>query len=341
MLVSVLSGCSKPPEYSEIEARFKELVEASSELNEILFGEGLPVYERVYEPEIEVYREEETGKVYYYYEINDSEKGKIIAHKTTEYLYFTASDTKKDGVEAVYEADGKFYYKIEYNGMEDEKKVTSYTDKTSGKIYYFYVIENQQLGKIYEFRQQTVNYVKVNSEKQSDKDILFTDKNTGKNYYITEIEYSEPEYDFYYSEDDPDGYSFVRHDSEYLSVESIKEYAESVYSTSYLEGIYEMLFTGAVVSEDSAQGSLGARYMDYQDDEGTVWLMESDSYKSLIKDRRVYDFSTAKVVKPGNKKFVNIEIESYLEKEPEKRLKMKLSMVKQNDGQWYLDSATY
>ena len=41
---------SSAPEYSEIEARFKWLVEESGEINKVLFGEGLPTYERVYDP---------------------------------------------------------------------------------------------------------------------------------------------------------------------------------------------------------------------------------------------------------------------------------------------------
>jgi hypothetical protein len=61
----------------------------------------------------------------------------------------------------------------------------------------------------------------------------------------------------------------------------------------------------------------------------------------MIKGKRVYDFSTAKVVKPGSSDFANVEIESYLEGEPDKRITVTLSLIKQSDGQWYLDSATY
>ena len=50
MMLPAFVSCSKPPEYSEIEARFKELVEASYAINDIFFGEGLATYERVYEP---------------------------------------------------------------------------------------------------------------------------------------------------------------------------------------------------------------------------------------------------------------------------------------------------
>ena len=75
MLISssmTLGGCSKAPEYYEIEARFRELVEASYDVNKILFGEGLPTYERVYDRTVSSY---EIYDSYYYYEIDDEHEG--------------------------------------------------------------------------------------------------------------------------------------------------------------------------------------------------------------------------------------------------------------------------
>ncbi len=45
IMLSVLcmSSCSKPPELSEIKGDIEVLLEASREVNEILFGEGLPI----------------------------------------------------------------------------------------------------------------------------------------------------------------------------------------------------------------------------------------------------------------------------------------------------------
>ena len=159
----------------------------------------------------------------------------------------------------------------------------------------------------------------------------------GFGYYA--IEYTEPTYELYYRASDPEGYSYIRLDSDFGTAELIKEYAESVYSKGYLEGIYEMLFTGAVVSE-SASGTLSARYYDYEDENGDVWLMSYDAYEPLVKEKRIYDMSTAKIVSPSREDFVNIEIESYLESSPDTRVKVTLSMIKQ-DGIRYLDSATY
>ena len=100
-----------------------------------------------------------------------------------------------------------------------------------------------------------------------------------------------------------------------------------------------MLFTGASISDEES-GKLGARYYNYEDDTGRVWLMKSNRYQSLIRGKRIFDFSTAKVVRPGNKNFVNIEMETYLEQEPENRVTVRISMVYEN-GNWFLDSATY
>ena len=58
---------SSAPEYSEIEARFKWLVEESAEINKVLFGKGLPTYERVYDPweDMEVYKPDSKTYIYY------------------------------------------------------------------------------------------------------------------------------------------------------------------------------------------------------------------------------------------------------------------------------------
>ena len=101
-----------------------------------------------------------------------------------------------------------------------------------------------------------------------------------------------------------------------------------------------MLFTGAVVS-DHEGGMRRARYYNYVDANGQRWLMESDEYESFIKHKRIFDLSTAKVVKPGNSKFANVQIESYTENDPSARTLVTLSLIKQDDGNWYLDSATY
>lgn len=334
LLIIGLVLSPKPPELSEVEDRLKELIEASYGVNDILFGEGLDVYEKVYEKKFKAYRDQ-SDNIYYYYEVEDG----IYGYRDTELRYFIKSSEKKSDEDHIYkDPDGNYYYEITYNGMEKDKEVSSYKDTQSGKTYYFYKISDDTYGTVYEYRQQTVKYIKEYFSPDPSKLLVYADEQNGVYYYSED--YEEETYDFYYSETDPEGYSYVKLDSEFVSESQIKDYAETVYSKEYLKGVYEMLFTGAVIS-DYESGKLGARYYNYEDDDGTIWLMESDDYKSLIKGKRIYDFSTAKVVRPGNSKFVNIRIESYLEESPEKRDTVVLSMVMQKDGKWYLDSATY
>ena len=108
MIVPIFTSCSKPPEYAEIEARFRELVEASQEINMIFFGEGLPTYERVYDPAMTTQviikkdpNDPEKEIRTYYYEIKDKSLGRVIAFRSSylspfEYVQvLTSKDTTR------------------------------------------------------------------------------------------------------------------------------------------------------------------------------------------------------------------------------------------------------
>ena len=137
-----LNSCSRPPEYVEIEARFRELVEASYSINKVLFGEGLPTYERVYDKTVSSY---DVYKEYYYYELKDEEFGKIIAYRTitpkkdengkliTDFSYLQVFDAAQEGKTAVYEdAASKIYcYAVDY----EEKKYDFYYSKSDPETY--------------------------------------------------------------------------------------------------------------------------------------------------------------------------------------------------------------
>ena len=130
LIMTALSftSCSRPPEYSEIADRLEELIEASYEVNELLFGDGLEVYEKVYEPEILLYRDA-SDRIYYYYIIDDEKLGKIYAYRNTEVLYFVSSKTEKDSEEYVYlDENGNYYYRIDYNGADMEKEISIFTN---------------------------------------------------------------------------------------------------------------------------------------------------------------------------------------------------------------------
>lgn len=266
------SSCGAP-DYSEIEARFVELVEASYEVNKLVFGEGLETYERVYDPKntTEVYKGTD-GKNIYYYEVYDPDsEDMIVAYRSSYTVPFS-------------------YVRVVKKPVEGQNAVYQNADE---KVY-CYALEN----------------------------------------------YEEKQYDFYYSTTDPEYYDYVVAESPYLTVEQIKDKIESVYSVDYLNtSVYEGLFTGASASDDLT--GLYARYIEYYDvDTDTASLMESNLYEPLISETRYYDFSTAKMVKPGSSKLVNIEVESYVNSKPDERITVRVTMVLQ-DGEWYLDSGTY
>ena len=155
------------------------------------------------------------------------------------------------------------------------------------------------------------------------------------------LEYTEKKYDFYYTDDSPEGYDYVRFDSEISSVAQIKEIAEKVYSKAYLEDIvYETLFIGAVSPEGTELESLNARYIDRNDtDLGTV-LMKSNTYETVSSDKRIFKYETAKIVRPSNKNTVNVTMYTYLESTPDDIVSVRITLIMQ-DGEWYLDSPTY
>lgn len=271
MMLPALTSCSKPPEYGEIEERFRQLVEASYEINDIFFGKGLPTYERVMDPKssLQVRVNDETGERLYFYEIKDAVYGRVVAYRK------------------------------------------SYVDPYT--------------------------YVQVKSEPSSTAEgLVYADEDV----FCYRIEqYKEPVYELYYSEKDPADYDYVRMDSSYHSINEIKAAAEQVYSKEYLASIYDAQFVGTVAADQSVSG-LFARYMEYTDDVGNMSLMKSNTYEPLIKETRLYLFETAKIVKPSNKNFVTVSVDSYLPSKPSEILNVTVTMVLQ-DGIWMLDCATY
>ena len=293
MLLPCLISCSNAPEYAEIESRFKELVEASYEINAIFFGAGLETYERVYDPKsstevLEIPNGDgEARKVWYYYASDD--ENKIIAYRDSYLKAFSYALQSK-------EALNKDELMAKFPTAEGDPAENYYSE-------------------------------------------IYADTTQG--IYCYSIPYAEKHYDLYYTVADPEDYDYVVFDSAYDSISSIKAAAEKVYSREYLADLYEMLFDGTSI-ENSVTGVvvMKPRYIEHSDDLGTVYLMKSNTYDPLISEKRVFDFSTAEIVRRSNKNFVTIEIDSYLESKPEERLTIKLTMTKQN-GEWLLDSATY
>ena len=338
MMLPAVTSCSRAPEYSEIEERLKELIEASYEINEIFFGLGLATYDRVTDPRAstKLYTDEEHKVGYYYFMIPDPTLGNVIAVQqktsTKKYdngFYYEAYDRTYGNIVVVSPSGEEKTFCLQLLDAPIEGKTPKYADEENG--VYGYVIENYSFEKIV--------YLKPETSEKVGGSLYYRDEAKGVYYYQIK-DYVEPTYETYYTLSDPTDYDYVRTDSGYLSIVAIKEAAALVYSAEYLESLYTMMFDGAAGITENSE-ILMARYMEYTDpDTGEVRLMKSNTFEPLVTEKRLYDFSTAKIVRPKNKKYVTVQIESYLESSPDDRLTVKLGLKLQN-GEWMLDGATY
>lgn len=291
----------KPPTLEALRPRVEALVEASREINAILFGEGLPTYPRVMWRTHRPFYVTEEGGVFtvsatatddrlYYYEFNDPDVGDIVA-----YQY---SVTRQDG-------EGVYYVDIE----------TGDRIPASQRGLYRYAEKTQTPG--------AADYHEEGSE----------------DYYYKLPDYVEAEVEYYYTSSDDEHYDYVREDCPYQTTDSIKEKAETVYASTYLAAIYEAMFTGVTVTGGEA-GTLTARYIDYADpDEGGSHLMKSNTWNPLPVDR-VYLYDTMRMVKPSNSRYVNVEIDTYRPGDEGNIVTVRVSLAYER-GNWYLDSPTY
>lgn len=346
MLAIPLASCGRVPEMSELEGRLAELIEASYEINELFFGEGLPTYERVSDPKngMKTIRDEEGGRVTYYYELTDEGLGRVIAYRvaTMAYSFAQVLEAKDDTREAIWQDEEKelYAYAIEYSHEKTSSdKVETIKNEAKGKITYYYELTDETLGRVVAHRTSDLSYTYVQVLKTPDPTRAAVYENAAEGAYAYVVPYTEPVYELYYTSDDPTDYDYVRSDAEYLSIQAMKDKAEAVYSKDYLSGIYQALFDG-VVSEDESLKGLEPRYYEYTDDYGSVLLMKSNTYEPLIREKRIFDLSTAEIVRPKRKNFVTISIESHMESTPDRRETVRLTMILQ-DGVWMLDSATY
>lgn len=274
-VLAAFTSCTRVPDIEEIRGRLSELIEASYEVNVLLFGEGPATYERVYDPKasLKFYKNKETEETFYYYYIEDGEVGKILAYR-----------------EKAYGNDFSYLLVTEKSDAKEAEKLV-YTDEKEG-LYYF------------------------------------------------SIEYEEKEAEFYYDADFPKDYDVVRLDEKYLNIDMIKKSAEKVYSKAYLDSIYETLFTGVLISTETSDGLITARYIEYEDKNGVLWFMESNTYEPLVSEKRIFDVSTATIARGSKARRVRIDIESYLESKPEERMTVTINLALEN-GVWYLDNGTY
>ena len=294
---------NRPPSLDAIRARVELLVNASHEINEIFWGEGLPTYPRVYweyHTRVPFYlvkteggyavSEAETDIRLFYYVIQDAAQEEIIAY---QYCFSGARNGNSEDIIYIDVQNGNETTSKERDKVRYAKKTTSHE---SGTLLY-------EKGGVY--------------------------------YYQTD--YQEPEH--YYTASDPEGYDYVRFDSKYRTITGIKQIAEDVYAKEYLSSVYESLFTGIAIGGEG--GMLYARYMEYTDDEGQGHLMKSSTYKAASV-ARTYLFETMRMSerRKSNAKDVFVDIDTYVPGKENEIVTITVALTLQ-DGLWYLNSPTY
>ena len=133
-------------------------------------------------------------------------------------------------------------------------------------------------------------------------------------------------------------YEIVSDFTKFMSVDEIKQAAEKVYSTAYLEDVlYPSAFDGYAIEDGAGDAEFSyARYL-----EDGAWIYRSVYDEDYLKgNTRVYDYSTMKIVSPSNDEACYVSIESYLLSSPDVVKEERIRLVLQEDGQWYLDSFT-
>ncbi len=135
MMIPMLTSCSKPPELSEIKPRIEMLLLEAIEINDIFFGEGLPV------------SGEHTGA--YYVAVDESAKYKTQAQikEAAKKVYSSSYLTSID--------------KIIFEDFEDsENDVTTPRYREVDGVLYKYINSDNLIKYVREYDTSTINIIK-------------------------------------------------------------------------------------------------------------------------------------------------------------------------------------
>ena len=232
--VFIIRSCSAPPDYEEMRSRVEELIEASFDVNDIIWGNGLPTYPRVTAPKTEFY---ESGELY------------VDANGNERPLNY-------------------YYYYLPTSGIN----VLAFREQHSVKEGFRYayvsslqISDTSSLASLFPLAEGETAPDGLYSEIYSDSE---------RKIYAYLIPYTEPTYEFYYLDTDPVDYGFVRSDSKYLSADSIKDYVRTVYASSYADSLDSILFDGVMSGDfvqkaryatiQTSRGAFFARLYDFE-----------------------------------------------------------------------------
>lgn len=134
-----------------------------------------------------------------------------------------------------------------------------------------------------------------------------------------------------------DSYEIVRADCPYQNASHIKDVAARVYSSAYLDDIFLMAFDG--YADDNSDRITTARYQ--HAGEYFLKYVEGDSDPfNILPGKRRYLYDTMEIGELSSADAVNLKIDSYLEGEEQKVIRVTLRFIKEN-GEWRLDTPTY
>ncbi len=115
LCVPCFVSCANPPELESVKQTFIDLIEASVEVNEIFFGEGLPTYPRLEGDGNLIYSEE--YKTYYMF--IDAGDRLIVKYQLPDGTWMFAEKRNEDPErEEVYKDGINFYYTVDFDDLD-------------------------------------------------------------------------------------------------------------------------------------------------------------------------------------------------------------------------------
>ena len=219
-------------------------------------------------------------------------------------------------------------------------------DSERGIYYTVYYTKNEGRLCAY-FDNETREYTVLRFGEKGDEGAVYSDEEKGIYLYPSDAEYTD------FNSELPDAllpmdYGFVRLDEVAVSVKEISDMAAKVYSEDYLADVFENMMGGLDETDVVIDENFVPRYKEISDGDKKYLVKAADRiYPPITNEVRIYDFDSMKIGDNSNKRFVNIEINSYGTYVDIDAGKINvgwnvvtLSFVLQN-GEWRLDSPTY
>ena len=158
--------------------------------------------------------------------------------------------------------------------------------------------------------------------------------------YERETEYCQMN-QVYFGFAQKDSYEYVRPEAKFVSTDEIRDRAQTVYSSGFLNDVvYKTLFDGYAI-EDGAGGSAYGLAR-YQELSGRLCTSINETEEGRDKNimytaMRVYDYSTMEVLSIGRENACKVKMDSWTDESPAEVESIEISLIYEN-GDWYLDS---